>query len=68
MNTQTMNREMDYARLLEIFQNYVSNDYEASEADYVYDALLEAGLEEDEFEELGFGWLLDMVSDDDDDE
>ena len=59
---------MTFERLLTIFQNYVANDYEASDADYVYEALTQAGLDEDEFEEYGFGWLLDLVSEDDDNE
>lgn len=55
-----MNNKISYERLLTIFQNYVANDYEAAESDYVVEALLEAGLEYNEFDELGFGWLLDL--------
>ena len=57
--------KVSYERLLTIFQNYVINDYEASDADYIAESLEQAGLEQSEFEELGFGWLVDLMEEDD---
>ena len=47
---------MTKERLLEIFQAYVINDYEASSMDYIREALEEVAAPE-EIEELGFGWV-----------
>lgn len=48
---------MDYKRLLQIFQTYVDNDYQASgDSAYVREALEETA-SRSEIEELGFGWL-----------
>lgn len=48
---------MDYKRLLQIFQTYVDNDYQAScDSAYVREALEEIA-SRSEIEELGFGWL-----------
>ena len=52
-------RPVSYGRLLNIFQCYVNNDAEAAETGYVREALEKAGLSDDEFEGLGFGYLLD---------
>ena len=56
---------MTYERLMQIFQNYVENDYEASSCDYIMDALEEVATK-DEIEELGFGWIYDGDEDEDD--
>lgn len=48
-----------YERLLQILQRYVNTDAEAAETAYVREALEQAGLSVDEFEKLGFGYLLD---------
>ena len=50
---------MPYERLLQILQRYVNTDAEAAETAYVREALEQAGLSVDEFEKLGFGYLLD---------
>lgn len=52
-------RPVPYAHLLAVFQRYVNNDAEAAETAYVREALEQAGLSVDEFEKLGFGYLLD---------
>ena len=52
-------RPVPYAHLLAVFQRYVYTDAEAAETAYVREALEQAGLSDDEFEKLGFGYLLD---------
>lgn len=48
---------MEYNRLVEIIQDYVSNDFEAAaETAYIRDAL-EAVATKEEIEELGFHWV-----------
>ena len=48
---------MEYKRLVEIIQDYVSNDFEAAaETAYIRDAL-EAVATKEEIEELGFHWV-----------
>ena len=49
---------MTHERLVQIFQNYIENDYEASSCAYIRDALEEVATQ-DEIEELGFGWIYD---------
>lgn len=50
---------MTKKRIIDIFKEYVLNDYKASqEEDYIKDALL-AVADEYEIRELGFGWVLD---------
>ena len=52
---------LDENRLLEIFLNYLSNDYDATGGEYVLEALTQAGAEMKDIEDLGFGFLLDLV-------
>lgn len=50
-------KNMDYKRLLRIFQAYVENDYQAScNTRYIKEALEEVATHK-EIEELGFGWI-----------
>lgn len=55
---------MTKQQMIKIFQNYVENDYEASDKDYITDALF-AVADEYEIRELGFGWVLDDEETDD---
>lgn len=52
---------MDEYRLLEIFMNYISNDYDATDAGYVLEALKQAGAEHEDVVDLGFDFLFDEV-------
>ena len=46
-------------RLINAFRTYVSNDYDAAaDTAYVYQALTEAGLYDEEIEALGFGYVM----------
>lgn len=50
---------MTKQRVIRILQDYVENDYEASnDKDYIVDSLL-AVADEYEIRELGFGWIFD---------
>lgn len=51
---------LPYNKVLGTLQNYVSNDYEAAESEYVINALENAGCSRSDFKELGFEWLLDL--------
>jgi len=50
---------MTKQQVINIFRNYVMNDFEASmDTDYIKDALF-AVADEEEIRYLGFGWVLD---------
>ena len=50
--------QISQERLFDILKAYVSNDAEATEPSYVYDALTFAGCEPEEIEALGFGYVI----------
>lgn len=49
---------LDYDTLYNAFRSYVLNDLEAADTGYVLDALQQAGLNNEQITELGFGDLL----------
>ena len=53
---------LDEYRLLEIFMNYISNDYEDTNATYVLDALKRAGAEREDIIDLGYDFLFKEVN------
>lgn len=56
---------MTKERVIEIFQDYVNNDYEGcSDSTYIVDALY-AVANEKEIRELGFDWVLDCIEEED---
>ena len=62
VHVERLDEQTPYERLLRVFQDYVSNDYDGCcDAEYVVDSLGAAGVGVDELEPLGFGWLKDLV-------
>jgi hypothetical protein len=63
------NREMGEItkeRVIQILQDYVYNDSEATELSYVRDVLVNiCGCDEAEMRELGFGYIFDATDEDD---
>lgn len=49
---------VSYEKLLDMFVNYVINDAEAAELDYVQEALESAGCDEETAKKLGLGWVF----------
>ena len=46
-----------YDRLKDMFQNYVNNDVDAADPEYVRNMLEQVGVDDENVDDLGFGWL-----------
>ena len=46
-------------RAMQIAADYIANDYEAADSNYVKDILDVLGVTREEAEELGIGWIMD---------
>lgn len=52
---------MTVERLKILLANYISDDLEATESYWVLQTLWRIGMTEEEIEELGYDWLIELV-------
>lgn len=53
-------KEISKERLVQIINDYISNDYEAAEGNYIKEALENVcGMNKEEAEALGLGYIFD---------